>query len=312
MENLKKIKVLCIGVGDVGQHHLSSIESYFKNRAQVFISAVDPAPKLFRPNSFVRYYQSLDEVEENSFDIALINTKSDVRAEILERVLKEKNIGAIYLEKLLFRQMQAYEIIRAEHPPIFMWTSVRIQPLYCLANAQQYDHCTVELLKGSLITDLIHYIDYFFEQTQARHIVMGGIEGLQGPFASKRSGNLEFEGELSFLDTTTGRSVRFISSEKFPDITTTLIKNRDKVVIDEQSGSVSFYEEEKVQRTLQQRLLYQSEMTGKIIWEDISLGKKKLIPLGRAIELHKAIYFPLVERHPALEKFFLNKELPFT
>lgn len=312
MENLKKIKVLCIGIGEVGQHHLSSIESYFKNRAQIFISAVDPAPKRIRQNSFVRYYKSLDEVEDDFFDIALINTKSDVRAEILERLLKEKNIEVIYLEKLLFRQMRAYEIALTKRPLIFMWTSVRIQPLYSLVDVKCYDHCTVEILKGSLVTDLIHYIDYFFEQTPAKNIVMGEIEGLKGPFASKRSGNLEFEGELSFLDSDTGRSVRFISSKEFPDITTTLIKNRKKVVIDEQSGLVSFYEEEKLQKTLQQRLLYQSEMTGKVIWEDMVLDKKNLIPLSRAIELHKAIYFPLVERHPALGNFFLNEEIPFT
>lgn len=312
MQN-KDFKILCVGIGQIGRYHLASILSSKLVDYNLQIFAADPSPQ-FVPNvETVKYYSSLDLITEETFDAALINTKSDVRYDILNKILKTKKCKIIYLEKLLFNQMSAYNHNFDNHDSTMrVWTSVRLQPLYHLSKHIDFEKIDVEIPKGSLMTDIIHYVDFYFTDVKAEDIEVLEIELLSKPFPSKRLGNLELDGNLVVRDKITGKSLHFTSNKTITNYRTIIYSKNKEAIIDEKESSYTEYLFGKVKHRVSQRMLYQSEISGNIIYNDLVNNKNALLSINRAIELQKALHFPIVQQHRDLIVYKNKNELPFT
>lgn len=308
--NNNKVRILIIGVGGIGRHHLYSLlDKKFHNNIEEFI-IVDSKPSFLPCSNNFSLFDDLKKVDHTkTFDIVLINTKSDNRFEVLDFCLKSFLCKSIYLEKLLFRNIIDYDKASklTEHN-IKMWTSVRLQPLYNIPLNDYVKEVVVTVPKGSLITDVIHYVDHYFQADKISDIDFESINLSDKYFPSKRSGNLELEGSMKFRSKSTNRVMLIKSCDSSTNYTAELSSEDGITIIDDNNSRIEYINNDGNSKMQKQRMLLQSELTGQIVLD----GGKSLIGLDRAIDLHKLIYFKILSDVASLAKFRSISQIPFT
>ena len=108
---MKIYNIVIIGVGQIGSRHLQALKkldfdvnvevvgrSY--DSLEISKSRYDELPKNNHIKS-INYYNSMDLLSEN-IDIAIIATNSDVRKDIVYKLVMTKNVNNIILEKVTF------------------------------------------------------------------------------------------------------------------------------------------------------------------------------------------------------------------
>ena len=293
------MKILIIGLGNVGQHHYNSILNSVLGEKATSITLIDPSSRYIEkelPNK-VSYFKNLSSQKGNCFDVTLINTKADCRYEVLEYVCEHIFCENIYLEKILFDKMADYDRslkFLETGTKIKMWTSVRLQPLYRLID-KNFQTAVVQINNGSLATDLIHFADHYFEESEWPYISIEGLDGISSVEASKRTGFTEISGSVKLISSLSKKVVVLKTFNEKRNICSVFQHAHHTELINQAASKFTRFNGDKKINEVDQRLMLQSEMTGGILYDELYNGKNILMNLASAVNLHKQIYFPLAD-----------------
>ncbi len=200
-----------IGAGQIGSRHLQALAQL--NRPTQ-IQLVDPSPE-----SLERARERFDQIQGNGLvklkaltdlrdlsspiDLAIIATAANVRRSVIERLLHEKSVSHLILEKVVFQSESDFLAVAAllVQKKIKAWVNCpfRMWPGYQKIASQQPKNLQFHV-SGSqwgLACNSIHYLDVFSFLTKTVPMTLS-IEKLdEGSIPSKRQGFMEMTGTLT-------------------------------------------------------------------------------------------------------------------
>ncbi|MBI2063455.1 MAG: Gfo/Idh/MocA family oxidoreductase, partial [Candidatus Yanofskybacteria bacterium] len=210
----KSFKILLVGAGNIGSRHLQALKAV---KIPLKILVVDPSSKSLKlaedrydsapTGKFsheVAYHEEISK--EDTVDLAIITTCSDIRAEITRKLFKKTRVRFLVLEKLLFSKKNDYDsigkLIKRTGTKTWVNCPMRMMPAF---NSLQKEFSGRRILYNAtlsgdgLITNAIHYLDHMVFLTGSDDFTINtdGLDRKTVP--SKRSGFLEYTGTLRVL-----------------------------------------------------------------------------------------------------------------
>lgn len=207
------MNIAVIGAGNIGTRHLQAIT---KCREDIRIYAVEPVPAAVEKSremikntegkhiQDVTYCASIDELPEQ-IAAAIVATGSMARRAVTEQLLAHADVSYLILEKVLFPRVADYsavgELLRARGVKAWVNTVRRSWPAF-RALKERFDwsgpiSLSVEGTMWGLGCNTIHFLDLLYWLGGCKGEVSFDISGLDdGVISSKRSGYIEFTGEL--------------------------------------------------------------------------------------------------------------------
>lgn len=201
-------KIYIIGAGQLGSRHLQALRAV---KIPLDITVIDPFKESLSvakqryedmngENHRIRYIDKIDRGQK--IDLAIIATNSDVRAEIIKKLLKNNQVKYLILEKLLFTQKRDYSIIakliKKTNTKTWVDCSMRTMPYYFNLK-KRVPQRFVYFVNGSqygLATNAIHYIDHMAYLSDCLNFIVD-TTALHGKILeSKRKGFLELTGSI--------------------------------------------------------------------------------------------------------------------
>ncbi|MEE9379257.1 MAG: Gfo/Idh/MocA family oxidoreductase [Candidatus Lokiarchaeia archaeon] len=175
MKDMKKIAL--IGAGNIGSRHLQALKAV---KIPLDILVIDPNPESLniaqeRYDSMpigqckhtVNYFKNLDKIKDE-FDIAIIATHSNIRRKVIEQLFKVSHARALILEKILFTTTEDFSVVRdllkEQNSQAWVNCTRRVIPFYNDQIKNWFKKKKIIYFvsgsKWSLISNLIHFIDY--------------------------------------------------------------------------------------------------------------------------------------------------------
>jgi predicted dehydrogenase len=303
-------KVLVIGAGNIGSRHLQSLAK-IKIPLEVFVvdpslQALEMSRERFSAMSAhgvveePKYCQRIDDVGKE-FDVGIIATTSDVRRKILEDLLSKRKVRYLVLEKVAFQNADDFEhvirLLKSKHVKAWVNLPRRVIPFYSEMKKTIKPHeqvfYTVQGGDWGLACNAIHFVDhlcFLIEETDYQvscHSLDRDVK------ESKRKGFVEFTGALH-CDFRNGSELNLISQNGSTQPPLITIMNKFVLyIIEEDQGTARVTREENSWRWEENKfkLLYQSELTHKVVEEIIETGSCGLTPIEESYLIHK----PLLE-----------------
>lgn len=317
-------KIVLIGAGNIGLRYLQALclteKSYRIYVVDLSERALKNAEEIFKKNPIhheISYYTELEKLPER-IDIACITTSSNIRREIVEKLLKICKLKYLILEKFLFNYMDDYEIVNGllQNHKVKSWVN-------CTRRAQDaYINLKEELLSSSFLEitvsgsnwglgcNAIHFLD-LIEFLSGNDNITVNIDKLDNRMIeSKRKGFKEITGTI------TGsmgkcRSLSITSyGEGNMDVSIMITSDKTKFVIDEGRQKIFRYQGNGEWSKEPFKLLYTSEIMQLIISDILATGECQLANYEEASELHKKLQVPLT--YFFADKGINNGECPIT
>lgn len=160
------MKVLVIGLGQIGYRHAQSLLSSNETRLTIIEPNQNKYCDDLRNNSIykgriVDISAGLDQLSEKQFDIALISTSSSPRLNIAEYILNTIEIKALILEKIVFQRTEHFDRIfdlsNDKGVPVFINLPLRTRSMIPRTGIRR---CTIKGGNWGLLCNSVHYIDY--------------------------------------------------------------------------------------------------------------------------------------------------------
>lgn len=310
------MKILLVGAGQLGSRHL---QSCLKLESPAVVYVVDGSEdSLIRAKTRatevkqsvrheVNYHQTLSEIEEKEFDYLIIATGAEPRFVILENVLSIFSVKFAILEKVLFQELGSYkkakQLLARCGVVCFVNCPLRTYPFFRKIKEKYINHnlpTTFEYSGGEwigLACNSIHYLDLMNYLTSENLIDIGTGTLDEGFISSKRPGNIEFTGtitaEFSGGSKLSIRSIR--KSEQSSIISVTNGKYR--IEIEELTGKYKIFEEEAIIEDYRYDLVFQSDLTHKMIEQIEQCGTCNLITFEGSAKIHKVYIKSLLEHY---------------
>tara|TARA_E500000331_G_scaffold358610_1_gene427473 strand:- start:7172 stop:8176 length:1005 start_codon:yes stop_codon:yes gene_type:complete len=172
------INILLIGAGKIGSRHLQALSQVKIKNTKIFIvdlsrSALDVAKSRFNEmpanNNIIStsYTTKIDDIEEDSIDLAIVATTSDHRKLVIKDLCSSFRVKNIILEKFLFQDEDSY----AEVSEILLQSEAKAWVNCPRRQWDFYNNLKKKLLnskiiqfdvigtKWSIATSAIHFID---------------------------------------------------------------------------------------------------------------------------------------------------------
>ena len=253
---MSKQSLLLIGAGNIGRRHLQGI-LLAKNQLNIFVvEPVEVTRSLIEQavtesgglgQHSLQIVSSLDEIEQNDFEITIIATSADVRKKVLLDFLEKKSAKYLVLEKVLFQKNEDYKtvgkILYERKIKTFVNCTRRYFPHYQAIKKEIAGSIFMEMnVSGSnwgLACNTIHLLDLFnyFNDFTDYHFENSGIEKII--YESKRKGFIEFTGTIK----TNSKDLFQFSATSNNTIGKPLIvvlkTDRTEFVINETKGEIS-------------------------------------------------------------------------
>ena len=311
--------ILIIGAGQLGSRHL---QGALKINSKISITVVDPFDASLtlaktradevafgNRNSSVTYTK---EIPKNKiFEVCIIATSADVRANVTREALGSCSIRHIIFEKVLFQHEQDFgSIARLLHDKdVIGWVNCprrKFSTYQALKKILDLDTPIEMYVSGyswGMAGNAIHFIDLFSYLLDGSSLIVSDKKLSNEVLKSKRRGFYELDGSISF-----SMGIHSLSLSCDPGDTLLLkvkIKNGENShYIDEVNG---FWEENVngLQRNHEYLPRYQSDLTGEYI-EDLLSGEScGLVSFEESCQHH----IPLLRVFRAHLSNVLNKEL---
>lgn len=320
--------VLVFGVGQLGSRHLQGLKKC-KIPLDIYIFDISRVALLQAKKRYeavdAEANHNLEIVSDFSdipevIDVVIIATDSNSRRETLEKILKNRNVKFLILEKILFNKLSDYEGILS---------------LPSLKDVNAYVNCPRRLYSGykklkhslngksiclhvtggewGLACNLIHFIDlmeYFTGETNYKL----NTDFLDRSLVdSKRKEYKELTGEISvaFMDGSYGN---FISKRNSgtSSLITLQAEGRNYVIDEGRQFIMSQFDSKDKNFRLQEfPIPFQSEITGPLVEKLINTGKCDLPPLDLSLKLHKTMLISIY-KFLKLEIDWDKEYVPFT
>lgn len=205
--------IFIIGGGQIGSRHLQALKAV---NLPLSITVIDPNSESLKTareryesmpaGKFQHKTEYLTEISKNKkpIDLAIIATCSDIRAEIVKKLIQLSRVKNIVLEKILFGKKSDYDsigkLLRQSKTKTWINCPMRMMPTYRKIEKYFRGKKISYIVTGSkfgLITNAIHYLDHavHLSDTTEFQINTAGLDSR--PIPSKRKGFLEFNGTLT-------------------------------------------------------------------------------------------------------------------
>ena len=308
------LHIAIIGTGNLGGRHLQSLAS-LKETAVIQVvdisaSASEQAANWFHekePGQHLKLeiHQDISDLHEH-IDIAIVATSADSRRRLTERLLTEKEVDYLILEKVLFQREADYravaEFIREKGCKAWVNCPRRTVDFYreCaeLIKNEAFFQFAVSGADWGMGCNAVHYLDLIAFLTGSPEGFIISTEGLDRTVRdSKRQGFLEFTG---VLEGRSGRCSHFtlasMARSDAPVLITMrspnlfcMIRESDKKVW-MMSGKNGWNAEEF---TMARR--YQSQMTSLVVGEILKTGNCGLTAYEDSMKIHVPFIRSLLE-----------------
>jgi hypothetical protein len=308
--------IMIVGAGNIGKWHIQSI-STLKFLCKIFIIDSNEKNLLYSKNFFnknsiniknVFFLKNIPKVDKK-IDVLIIATKSDNRALVLEKVLKNNFVKSIILEKIVAcRHSDIYKIKKLINfykiKNVYVNCPRRLFPSYIkLKKIINNNNITMEVsgVNWNSTSNLIHFLDLFCFLTGLKNLKLVSLL-----FHNKKQIKNKFiyySGEYIFS-----------RNNFFLKITDKLVKNKNvdvKVLIKGKKINYTILETKKLyinnitNRHFKFNFINQSILTSKIVRSLLNNKKVGLIKFLDSINHHKII-IEILETY--LKKNRINKK----
>lgn len=307
------ITIAVIGAGQLGSRHLQALS---RMSIPVQIEVVDPEPVSLKtakarfeemPSNQdvvrINYFSSLHELSKK-IDLAIIATSSDIRADVVRKLIELCDVRYFILEKVLFQRPEEYGEIKIllGKKGIGTWVNHprRAFPYYQklkeLLNGSHQISYQVQGGDWGLACNSLHMIDHlaFLTGEDSLEVSTERLNRLIIP--SKRKGFIEFTGTLA--GQIGPHPFEFFCHNEVSPVIITICSDNLNVIIDEANGWIRMakkvcgwkWEEEK-----EKIIYFQSELSDKIAGDIISSGRCDLPTYEQAMNLHLPLINSLIE-----------------
>lgn len=294
--------VCLIGAGNIGSRHLQGLK---KVTFPLNIEVVDPfkeslatAQQRYKEiesstNHKIVFLSKLEKISKK-IDLVIIATNSNIRANIIQELLRQAEVKYLILEKLLFQKPSDYlniqSLLKSNNVKAWVNCSMRTTPFYYNLKDIIKNKPIQYIVNGSqfgLVTNAIHYIDHMVHLTGCNEFNLDTTLLEKKPIASKRKGFLELNGTLNihFKNGSFGSLTCYsdgnapILVQIFCESFRCISKETEKTAW---ISGVNNWQWKQVAKTI----LYQSEMTNIITDQLIKKGDCNLTPYDDSMKIH--------------------------
>jgi hypothetical protein len=308
--------IMIVGAGNIGKWHIQSI-STLKFLCKIFIIDSNEKNLLYSKNFFNRnsiniknvfFLKNIPKVDKK-IDVLIIATKSDNRALVLEKVLKNNLVKSIILEKIVAcRHSDIYKIKKLINfykiTNVYVNCPRRLFPFYIkLKKIINNNNINMEVsgVNWNSTSNLIHFLDLFSFLSGLKSLKLVSL--LFHKKKQIKNKFIYYSGEYIFS-----------SANFFLKITDKLVKNKKvdvKVLIKGKKINYTILETKKLyinnitNRYFKFNFINQSKLTSKIVRSLLNNKKVGLIKFIDSINHHKII-IEILETY--LKKNRINKK----
>ena len=297
--------IFIIGAGQLGSRHLQALKSS-NNSLNVFI--IDPSSESLNiakgryesmpgiDNNTVSYSKSLNDIScNNTIDIVIIATASNVRANVTRDLLDKFEVKTIVFEKILFQKREDYsiilELLKSKNVKSYVNCPMRMMSFYKEIQSSFKGTKFTYMVSGSqygLVTNLIHYIDHMAFLNQSIDYTCNANLLENNIFESKRKGFYELNGTFNvYFKNGTQGIFSCESKGNLPGVVQAFNENVH-FISRESEGKVliSRIENDWKWEEIEFNIPYQSELTAVLV-EDILMNDSCSLPLyEESVKLH--------------------------
>jgi len=296
--------ILIIGAGQIGSRHLQAL-ALLKEPCYLYLVDPNEANLLTARQRFesvagyerhqTSFCSSIEKLTTDKFNLAIIATTADIRAHVIQSLLKAKEVKYLVLEKVLFQALNDYKLIedllQKHNTQAFVNCPRRMYDFYKEVKTSITPDTPVqmEIIGNSwgLACNGIHFIDLFSYLTGAD--IFRWHNNLQKEIIkSKRSGYIEIVGNITGYSSGGNSLSLTCYKEGPPNISVRISTERFRLTISEGLGKA--YKEEISQEwkagEIVFNVLYQSQLTNIITEQLFETGSCELTPFGVSSTLH--------------------------
>lgn len=305
-------KILIIGAGNLGSRHLQALKTV---KFPLNIAVIDPNKNSLniakeRYDSIksgtcfhsINFYENLTPICEK-IDLAIIATNSDVRKKVVVELLSKVEVKFIILEKILFQNLEDYEIIddllSSKGTKAWVNCPRRIFSIYQKGRDLFQGEKPYFKVSGSnfgLMSNLIHFIDIMAYITQSTDFSLDASNLIPELKSSKRSGFNELNGEIrvNFKSGSFG-SIHCLPNGNLP-IIHEIYSETKRLIIKESESDALYYDNNSEMKWihLEAKFMYQSQATTKIVEELFLNNVCELTSYNESKKLHISIFKPIL------------------
>ncbi|PCJ50962.1 MAG: hypothetical protein COA74_00375 [Gammaproteobacteria bacterium] len=324
------MNLLLIGAGQLGSRHL---QSCLKLQYKLNIYVVDHSENSLAlseeraneiensANHKLHYLTDLSLIDELSFEILIIATGASVRFEVLANVLKSFSIKYAILEKVLFQKLQDFTeatfLLEENKVTTFVNCPLRVYPFFKEIKKQYISAKGGTKLKYvggewiGLACNSIHYLDLmnFLTGEELSDISTEHLD--DGFINSKRPGNIEFTGNLDASFSSGSKLTIEAIKGSEQNSTIEIASGVYQIVIEELTGKYCVFENGLLVEDSHYNILYQSDLTHRMIEQIEEFGLCDLIDFDGSVKLHQIFISKLLEHYNKFSDIE-TKTLPIT
>lgn len=321
--------ILLIGAGQLGSRHLQGLLK--QTEALLTIYVIDPSPESQtiakqRAEEIVHthliHYMSGWEKLPNYFDIVIIATNANIREKIVIQLLTNYQIRFLILEKVLFQNLEAFEIVGdliekhkvstwVNHPRRLFDSYIKLKQKLNSESPKVY-----QITGGNwgLGCNGLHFLDLILFLSRSSLLTLDAEWIDSELLESKRNGFVEFTGTIKGR-LNDGSIFQITSLQGQPSaITLTIFDSNDRYIIQEGITPKVYdmtkdngFKLEENSFTIE----YQSSLTTSIVDQLLKTGNCGLPTFMEATSSHKLFISALLDKYNSITGN-TTKDLPIT
>jgi hypothetical protein len=320
--------ITIIGAGQLGSRHLQAMASVV---APLNIKVLDPAKESLdlararfeEVNSnfkgAISYCSSIDDLDSD-IEVVIIATNSKIRRKIIEDLVSKKNVKYLILEKVLFMNLDDYDIVEQllKDKGIKTWVNCPRRMYESYKNLrQQIDGpavFTAEGINWGMGCNSIHLLDIFAFLTNETDLIEGQSFLDKEIINSKREGYIEFTGAINLYSKK--GDLFHINSYKDGDKPFSIkVETKDGFwILNDAKGEIRFFGKENNWEGSTEILPspFQSQLTNKAVESILNTGTCELTSFSESVVLHKYLFKIFLNHYNTESNNYNNKECAIT
>lgn len=313
--------IAIIGAGQLGSRHLQSLADI--DGKDFEIAVFDPSNESLliaeeRYNQVkkdkspqARFVNHFDALPKELF-LAIVATGSMVRRKVVEQLLDYTKVEYLILEKFLFPKLEDYDVIenliREKEAVTYVNTPRRTFDFYKEIKPQlnQPFQLDVSGISWGLGCNAIHFVDLFAYLGDCTEFeIINNLD--EQVIESKRAGYIEFTGNLTLIDKTTGNTCSLYSFKEGnrPSIVTITDPSKRIIVHESALSKILIFEEGEngfEYRDKGIRIPFQSQLTSVLVNDIVQKGTSELPSYRDSALMHRQLLKVYLEQYSKYTK----------
>lgn len=304
---MKRIAV--VGAGQLGRRHL---EALVRMQSPTQIDVVDPSGEALTlaeealsqhvPGSAARlvFARSLSACAPGSYDLVVVATTANVRAEVVCQLLAERQVAALVLEKVLFQRSSDLSRVGQllDRQQVATWVNCprRMYPFYRMVRDMFRSERQLSMVVSGggwgLASNAIHFLDllsFLREQEKCKVVDTSGLSPYV--YASARRGFKEVMGLLRAIWSSGSELELRDDGPSGGPVIVRIRTSQSTLVIDESKHHAEILEAagDGSKCLSPFEVPFQSRLTNLVAEEIFSSGRSRLTPYHESEALHRLL-----------------------